>query len=61
MTTCTRLLELQNGRKLTAVQVQAEYLDIAMRYVEEREVPEWAPGIVRDWAEVVDHLDAMLR
>ncbi|MDJ0787126.1 MAG: depupylase/deamidase Dop [Myxococcota bacterium] len=55
--TCTRLLELQNGRKLTAVQVQAEYLEIAQRYIVEREVPDWAPGIVQDWADVIDALE----
>ena len=33
---CTHLLTLRDGRRLTAVQLQMEYLDLARKYVEDR-------------------------
>ncbi|MGH3421755.1 MAG: depupylase/deamidase Dop, partial [Streptosporangiaceae bacterium] len=34
--TCRRLITLKDGRKMTAVQLQAEYLELARKYTEDR-------------------------
>ncbi len=54
--TCRREVEMQNGRKKSAIQVQQEYLEMARRYVATREVePEWLELIV-EWERVLDSL-----
>jgi proteasome accessory factor A len=55
--TCRRAVELQNGRKITAVELQREYLRMAGRYVADREAPAWAADVLRRWAEVLDALE----
>lgn len=55
--TCKRTVELQSGRKLTAVQMQREYLDMARKYADARDVPDWVPDTLERWEEVLDALE----
>ena len=54
------LLTLNDGRKLTAVQLQMEYLDLAKKYVEDRygaDVDEQTADVLRRWESVLDRLE----
>jgi proteasome accessory factor A len=42
-------VELQNGKRLTAVQLQAEYLELAQRYAAGRQLEPWAAETLREW------------
>ncbi len=62
--TLRREVELINGRRLTALQLQREYLEMALRYTSRRAVsavemgpPEWAPELLSHWGEVLDTLE----
>jgi proteasome accessory factor A len=50
-------IELNGQRKLTAVQLQREYLELAQRYAAARPQPTWAAEILTAWAEVLDALE----
>jgi proteasome accessory factor A len=52
---CT--VELQNGKRLTAVQLQAEYLELAERYAAGRQLEPWAGEIVEEWQRVLSALE----
>ena len=54
--TCRREIELQSGRRLTAVQIQAEYLEMAQRYVTNRETDPGAREVLAYWERVLDAL-----
>jgi proteasome accessory factor A len=54
--TCRREIELQNGRRLTAVQLQGEYLELAQRYVTNRETDPGAREVLAYWERVLDAL-----
>jgi proteasome accessory factor A len=56
--TLKQTIEMQNGRKLTGVQVQREFHELAVKYVEEEGVADWAPEIVREWGTVLDALES---
>ena len=47
--TLQKTVELQSGRKLTGVQMQAEFLEMAKKYVASRELPDWADDILEKW------------
>jgi proteasome accessory factor A len=54
--TCRREVEMQSGRKRTAVQIQQEYLEMARRYIATRETePEWKE-MLPEWERVLDTL-----
>jgi len=50
-------VELQNGRRMTAVQLQREFFEMAERYVASREMPEWSVDVLAKWDEVLDALE----
>jgi proteasome accessory factor A len=50
-------IELQNGRRLTAVQLQAEYLELAQRYAAGRQLEPWYGEILREWEIVLAALE----
>ena len=55
------LLRLTDGRTLTAVQLQMEYLDLAKKYVEERlggQVDEQTRDVLARWESVLTRLEA---
>jgi proteasome accessory factor A len=56
-TTLKRTIELNAGKKLTSVQHQREYYALAKKYQAARELPDWAPGILDAWLEVLDALE----
>ena len=54
------LLTLNDGRKLTAVQLQMEYLDLAKKYVEDRlgaDADEQTRDVLARWESVLDRLE----
>ncbi|MCP3984772.1 MAG: proteasome accessory factor PafA2 [bacterium] len=55
--TCRSEVELTNGRKLTGVQIQLEYLEMARRYAASHDVPDWTADILLKWGEVLDALE----
>ncbi|NNL86974.1 MAG: proteasome accessory factor PafA2 [Myxococcales bacterium] len=53
---CKRPLELQSGRKLTAVEMQKEYLELAERHFAKRDISEEQRDVLSKWAYVLDTL-----
>jgi proteasome accessory factor PafA2 len=57
--TCTHLLTLKDGRKITAVQLQAEYLEQARKYVEDKygdDADRQTKDILHRWEQLLDQL-----
>ena len=62
---CRRLATLKDGRKMTAVQLQAEYLELARKYTEDRygdDVDDITADVLDRWESVLNRLaeDPML-
>lgn len=58
--TLKHLVTLQDGRKLTAVQLQMEYLDLAKKFVEDRygaDVDGQTADVLARWESVLDRLE----
>jgi Pup amidohydrolase len=55
--TCRREVEMQNGRRRTAIQVQQQYLEMARRYVATREVEPEVKDLVVEWERVLGSLE----
>jgi Pup amidohydrolase len=58
--TLQHLLTLADGRRLTAVQLQMEYLDLAKKYVEDRlgsDADEQTRDVLARWESVLDRLE----
>ncbi|MCW2756362.1 MAG: protein of unknown function domain protein [Nocardioidaceae bacterium] len=56
----TLKLELVSGRTLTAIQLQREYLDLAVKYVDDRygsDADEQTVDVLERWASVLDRLE----
>jgi len=53
---CRETIRLKDGRALTAVELQREYLDRARRYYETRPVDPWVPELLARWQSVLDRL-----
>ena len=63
--TCRHLVTLRDGRKMTAVQLQMEYLELARKYTEDRfgaDVDEMTADVLDRWESVLTRLaeDPML-
>jgi len=56
-TSLRRLVELSSGKKLSAVQLQREYHELARKYQASRELPSWAPEILDHWLATLDALE----
>lgn len=54
---CTKRVRLANGRELTAVQIQREYLDRADAYLTRRGVDRLSGGLLSEWADALDALE----
>jgi proteasome accessory factor A len=57
--TCRRLISLRDGRKLTAIQLQAEYLAYARKYVEDKfgaDVDPMTTDVLNRWESVLNRL-----
>jgi proteasome accessory factor A len=58
--TLRQTITLTDGRKLTAVQLQMEYLDLAKKYVEDRwgaDADDQTVDVLRRWESVLDRLE----
>jgi proteasome accessory factor A len=56
---CTHLLTLKDGRKITAVQLQTEYLEQARKYVEDKygdDADRQTKDVLHRWEQVLDQL-----
>jgi proteasome accessory factor A len=53
---CRRELALESGKKLTAVQIQAEYLEMALQYVASRSPDPEMKDVLVKWQHVIDAL-----
>jgi len=54
---CTHLLELASGRRLSAVQMQLEFLEMARKYLEDHEVGAWTADVMEKWETVLAALE----
>jgi proteasome accessory factor PafA2 len=54
--TCTKELQLDDGKRLTAVQIQAEYLQMAFDYVATRGADPMTKDVLTKWEHVIDCL-----
>src|SRR6266498_4293473 len=57
--TCTHLMTLKDGRKLTAIQLQTEYLEQARKYVEDKygdDADRQTKDVLHRWEQVLDQL-----
>jgi proteasome accessory factor A len=54
--TCTKELQLDDGKRLTAVQIQAEYLEMALNYVAAGGADPMTKDILSKWEHVIDCL-----
>jgi proteasome accessory factor A len=54
--TCTRKVRLANGRELTALEIQTEYLEKTSRFIERRGADETATFLLDGWREALDAL-----
>jgi Pup amidohydrolase len=57
--TCRRLVSMRDGRKLTAVQLQMEYLELARKFTEDRygaDVDDLTADVLRRWESVLTRL-----
>jgi proteasome accessory factor A len=54
---CKQELQLENGKKLTAVQLQAEYLEMARAYVASRPSDSVADDVLAKWEHVLGCLE----
>ena len=52
-----RSIELSAGKKLTAIQLQREYHDLARKYQATHELPSWGPEILDHWLATLDALE----
>jgi proteasome accessory factor A len=52
-----RTVELAAGKKITAIQLQREYCELARKYQATRELPAWAPEILDHWQATLDALE----
>ena len=56
--TCERRVKLANGRELTAMQIQSEYLERTERFVEQRQPDKLSRGLVREWRDALEAVEA---
>ncbi len=53
---CRETLKLKDGRSLTAVDIQREFLEMASRYYRDREHEPWVDDVMARWGSVLDRL-----
>jgi pup-ligase protein len=56
--TCSEKLETQDGKALSANEIQRSYLEQAMAHLDDGSLPEWAGEVCRLWAETLDNVEA---
>jgi proteasome accessory factor PafA2 len=53
---CEKELQLEAGKRMNAVQIQSEYLEMALRYTASREVDEITKDVLSKWEHVMECL-----
>jgi Pup amidohydrolase len=53
---CTRAIELQSGKRMTAVQIQREFLEMAQKWASSRRGEPWVADVLAKWGFVLDRL-----
>jgi proteasome accessory factor A len=53
---CRRPVELENGKRMTAVELQREFLEMALRYADGRELDEASQDVIAKWQQVLEAL-----
>jgi proteasome accessory factor A len=56
-TTLSRRVDLEDGRKMSALEIQRAYYELTMRHFEDREADSLAADILRKWGQVLDALE----
>jgi proteasome accessory factor PafA2 len=56
-TGCKKELQLDSGKKMTAVQIQKEFLDLALSYTAGRDNPAWVPDVLEKWGDALACLE----
>ena len=56
-TSCSQKIELANGKRLSAIEIQREYLNLAKRYFDQTESDPTTKRVMERWQEVLDRLD----
>ena len=54
--TCKKELQLDNGKRMTAVQMQTEYVDMALDYVSSRSIDPITKDVLAKWQRVMECL-----
>jgi proteasome accessory factor A len=54
---CRTELHLDNGKRMTAIQIQREFLDLALSYTSGKENADWVPDVLRKWSEALESLE----
>ncbi|MCH7709838.1 MAG: proteasome accessory factor PafA2 [Myxococcales bacterium] len=54
---CKNEVQLENGKKITAVQLQAEYLEMALSYVASHSVEPFVADVIDKWEHVIGCLE----
>src|SRR5262247_1437238 len=54
--TCRETIKLKDGRSVTAVEMQREFLEMAHRYYRSREHEPWVQDVLARWGSVLDRL-----
>ncbi len=55
--TCTRKIKLDNGKKMSALEIQKEYFDLAVRYMNCRDLTPMEVDIIQKWGYVLSTLE----
>ena len=55
-TTCKQKVELVNGKLLSAIEIQREYLELAKRYFNQKELDPTTKSIMEKWEDVLNRL-----
>ncbi|NRA03084.1 MAG: Pup--protein ligase [Myxococcales bacterium] len=56
-TSCKNKIRLENGREFSPIEIQREYCDMALRYMEQATVSDQLRKAVGDWAEILECLE----
>jgi Pup amidohydrolase len=54
---CTRPIELAGGDRVTPIEVQWHYLDLAQKYVEDGRAPDWGADVCATWERLLATLE----
>ncbi|PID58330.1 Pup--protein ligase [candidate division KSB3 bacterium] len=55
--TCLRKVKLNNGKKMSALDIQKEYFDLALRYMNSRQLSPMEIDIIQKWGYVLNTLE----